>query len=113
MLMFALVSCQSREERTISDLRSIAEKIENKSDVMTTEDWSKLEKEFEAVIEKAKDCEFTDEQLKEIGRLEAKITVEITKQAGKNLGKGLKDLFNMGKGLIEGISDELKDLDVN
>lgn len=104
-------SCQSKEESTISKMEALVEKVEQKGDELTDAEWDKVQEQFSAVLEAAKTCNFTSEQQEKLGKLEGKFTLLVAKQAGKDFGKGLKDLFKKGKGIIEGVTEELKDLE--
>ena len=108
-LACVIVSCQSKEERTISKFQAISEQLEQKGDQMTEADWDKLTADYSKLIEDVKTCNFTSEQQEQIGKLEAKIALQMVKQKGKDFGKGLKDLFKKGKGIVEGAIDELKE----
>lgn len=108
-------SCQSQEERTISKLEKIAARLEA-SDDMEEDEWEKLQSDYEAAVEQAKNCEFTKEQREQISKLEGKITRLMIKKVGNDMGKGFKDLINGAKdaaeetkGFFEGLTGSDKD----
>ena len=103
-----LASCQSKEESTLSKFQAISEQLEQKGSDMTDEEWDKLQVKYTALLEDVKTCNFTDEQLEELGKLEAKITTLIIKKKGSDFGKSIKDVFKKGKSIVEGVKEGLK-----
>ena len=92
-----LTSCQSKEEKVISQLESLCKTVEK--DNFDIKDIDSLQAKFDAVRETAKQCNFTSDQLKEVAKLEARFTKAIAKKALQRVG-------DTGDGIIEGLSGE-------
>lgn len=110
-IFFALVSCKSPEEKVISKLDKLYEHLEKDGKNFNNEDWTDAVNELSTIHEKMKGCEFTPEQLREIGKKEGQISVIFIREGSKSLGKGLNDLIegfgSYSKGYLEGSSDEV------
>lgn len=92
-----LTSCQSKEEKVISQLESLCKTVEK--DNFDIKDIDSLQAKFDAVRETAKQCNFTSDQLKEVAKLEARFTKAIAKKALQRVGDTVD-------GIIEGLSGE-------
>ena len=92
-----LTSCQSKEEKVISQLESLCQTVEK--DNFDIKDVDSLQAKFDAVRETAKECNFTNDQLKEVAKLEARFTKAIAKKALQRVGDAVD-------GIIEGLSGE-------
>ena len=114
--LFLFSSCQTKEERVINKFESLAERVDKKSDTFSDEDWEEVLAEYEALHDEAMDCDFTNEQLREFGRVDGLLTGVITREGSKKLGRDLGRYMNEGKqimkgfleGFSEGISSEKK-----
>ena len=92
-----LTSCQSTEEKVISQLESLCKTVEK--DNFDIKDIDSLQAKFDAVRETAGQCNFTSDQLKEVAKLEARFTKAIAKKALQRVGDTVD-------GIIEGLSGE-------
>lgn len=108
ILFFA--SCQTKEERIIAKFENLSEYIDEGKDSFSTNDWEQIFSEYLALQKEARDCDFSQEQLKEVGRADAYLTAIITKEASKKLGRDVAKFINNGKdvlnGFIDGLSEE-------
>ena len=109
--LFNLTSCQSREERTISKLEQLSERIEKNGDKYDMEEWNGIMKEMEAISDDIEDCDFTSKQMEEVGRLQAKFYKAIMKNGSKVFSGALSSFGSYAKGLKEGVLDD--DFDAN
>ena len=111
LLLAVLSSCQTKEEKVIGKMQKLVERVEQKSDSFDEKEWQQIIDDFEALQEEAKGCDFTKDQTKEFAKAEGELAAAIAKQGAKQLGKGLKDLFDEGKealnGAVEGIKEGL------
>lgn len=107
LMVFAMSSCQSKEERVIKALESLSQQVEQRADQFTEKDWENVIAKFEKIHEDALDCDFSEEQFKELGRLEGKLTATIAKESSKKLGRKVQDLINKGKSALEGFIEGL------
>ena len=106
---YVLTSCQTKEERVISNMEKLAELIESDGESFNNEDWNDVFVEYEQLQEEATQCEFTQEQIKELGRVEGRLAAKLTKERAKNLGRDFKNLLESGKGFVEGFVEGLKE----
>jgi tetrahydromethanopterin S-methyltransferase subunit G len=104
--LIALSSCnnvQSRLDKAEKDI----EYAEQNKEKMTANDWSALEKkmqELESDLEQNRD-KYTDEQVKEIGKLQGRYFAVAVKKGINDFQESVKDLGNQMEGFIEGITD--------
>lgn len=102
LLVVVMASCQTKEEKVISKLQALAERVESQSDSFTDAQWENVYTEFESLQTQAKDCEFSAEQLKAVAAAEAELTAAIAKQKAK-------EVINEGKNILEGVVDGIKE----
>lgn len=69
-----LMGCSDEKTDALNDLEAITEEITTKSADYTQEDWDIAENQFGLICEELEQYEFTDEQLKHIGKLKGKCT---------------------------------------
>lgn len=109
--MFLFSSCQTKEERVINKFESLAERVDKNSETFSDQDWENVLTEYAALHDEAMDCEFTDEQLREIGRVDGLLTGVITREGSKKLGRDLGRYVKEGeqimKGFLEGFNEGL------
>ena len=92
-----LTSCQSREEKVISQLESLCKTAEKGNlDAGAVE---ALQAKYAAIHQSAKECDFTNEQVKEVARLEARYTKAIAKNAVERAGNAIE-------GFLDGLSGD-------
>lgn len=99
-----MISCNSKQD-PIKELNNIAEEIEANSNNYTEEDWNNISNEIEEINSELEKYQYTDEEQKEIGRLKAKISYEITIKYGTQKAK---QLFNEAIGAANFFSDGSK-----
>lgn len=98
------VSCQSKEEAAIAQMEKICEIVEDED--FDSADWEKIQKEYDELVEKSKDCNFTDEQIKEMAKLQGRFASAAAKQAVGSFGDMIKGAMNAGKGFVEGLTED-------
>ena len=115
--LLALSSCQSREEKVISKLNSLSERIEKDGSNFDADDWEEAIEDFADIHKEMQDCEFTKEQLRELGKKEGKVSAILAKEGSKALGREFKNfLGNFGafaKGFKEGAEENVSEEDFN
>mgnify|MGYP003450679053 FL=1 len=107
-LVFSFTSCDSSQS-AINDLEVLLQEIETNYQTYTEEDWENMSLSYSAIEEELAKHEYTDEELKEIGRLKGKCMGYLTKQSIKDLEKQIKDLTKELEGGIEGFLEALSD----
>lgn len=115
--IFTLASCQSREEKVISKLDSLSERIEKDGSNFDADDWEEAIKDYTKIHEEMQDCEFTKEQLHELGKKEGKVSIILAKECSKALGKDFMNYIGsfgaFAKGFKEGVEDNVSEKDFN
>ena len=102
----ALSGCNKVQSRLDSAEKEIEYAEQNKIE-MTEKDWSTLEKtmkELEIDLEQNRE-KYTDEQIKEIGKLQGRYFAIAVKKGLNDFQESVKDLGNQMDGFIEGITD--------
>lgn len=101
-----MVACATPEEKSLRSLQELYEEMELNHENYTTEDWEKAQVEFEVITAQMKLHDYTDEQLREIGKLKGKCSAYLTKGLLKRAEKGFIELG----GILEGYLEELKQM---
>ncbi len=104
-----VMSCQTKEERVIADLEKLAIQIEQRAETYSDEDWQMVIDKYKKIHRESMDCDFTEEQLKELGRVEGKLTTVIAKEGSKKISRDVKDLVKDGKSVVEGFLQGLSE----
>lgn len=97
-----LTSCQTKEERLIGKMESLAERVDKNAETYDSEDWEAVLKEYAQLQEEAVKCDFTQKQYQELGRIEAKLTSVLTSEGAKSFGREFDNLLQNGKNFIDG-----------
>jgi tetrahydromethanopterin S-methyltransferase subunit G len=101
-----LTSCNGIQSE-IKNTQQLIENAEKNKDIMSKADFDKLEIKMDE-LQKNLDAnrqDYTDEQVKEIGKLQGRYTSLILKKGLNDFKESVKDLGNQMEGFIEGISD--------
>ena len=101
-------SCET-SKTPIEHLSSLVEQVEDRYDEFTEEDWEKIASEYEKIEEEMSKYEFTDDELKEIGKLKGRIYAKMTKNALKDFSKQIEDWGKQIEGGVEGFFEELNE----
>ena len=109
LLVAFMSSCQTQEEKVISKMQALSERVQDQSDSFTDSQWEDIYTEFESLQTQAKECDFTAEQLKEVSAAEDELTAAIAKQKAKELGNDISDVINEGKEIVNGVIEGLKE----
>jgi len=105
-----LIGCNGPEQK-IAQLDKQLTTIEGDGPKVNEEDWKKLETSIEELTAdvKANRNNYTDEQLKEIGRIYARYSKVVLKKGFIDFKTGLEDM----KLILEGLGEELKSTDTS
>ena len=110
LIALAMTSCAKwQAQHQINALESLVEKIENHGDELTRQDWQEVSDKYEAICTKINQYDYTNEQLKEIGRLKGRYYVAYAKGALNSEGGLLNGLFQQGSGLLDGVLGGVSD----
>ena len=110
LFVLCTISCHSKQT-PINKLESFTEEIQNNAQDYTEDDWKASAEELEQIeneIEQYK-SEYTDAELKEIGRLKGICLAQFTKHSFKTFKDGFEDAMKEAEGLIEGFSQGFGD----
>ncbi len=107
MAIMLLSSCMSKEERALDRLQTMVEKIEKNGDSLTSEQWEQLYKDYSDLHAKivSDDYHFTDEQTRELGRLDGKLGKAFVKHSMNDFGKAAGDFIKKGSEFLKGVLD--------
>ena len=103
-LLFSLVSC-NRTESKISSADAELTHAEQSGTSLVKEDWEALEaqmEELQADLD-ANRSNYTDEQIKEVGKLQGRYTALVLKKGIKDLKESFQDATHQLEGFMEGI----------
>ena len=103
----ALSGCNNVQARLDKAEKELVYAEQNKED-MSNEDWTALETkmlELESDLEQNRD-KYTDEQVKEIGKLQGRYYAVAVKKGINDFQESVKDLGNQMEGFIEGIKSD-------
>lgn len=101
-----MVACATPEEKSMRSLQELYEDMELNHENYTIEDWEKAQVEFEVITAQMKLHNYTDEQLREIGKLKGKCSAYLTKGLFKRAEKGFIEFG----GILEGYLEELEQI---
>ena len=97
-------SCSSKQT-PVDRLEDLVEELQSESEDYTTEDWEDFAQKYAKIEEDLQQYDYTDEELKEIGKLKAKCFRAITKSSAKIMKSKMHDI----KMQLEGASEEIED----
>lgn len=104
-----VVACATPEEQSLRTLQELYEDMELNHENYTIEDWEKAQVDFEVITAQMKLHNYTDEQLREIGKLKGKCSAYLTKGLFKRAEKGMVEF----SGILEGFFEELENFKVD
>lgn len=110
VLTFSMSSCAKwQAKHQIHSLESLTEKVEKKGDSFTKQDWAEVSQEYDKICAKINQCEYTDEQLLEIGRLKGRFYAACTKHAFNAAGGLLNGFLQQASGAIDGFMEGMSE----
>ena len=98
-----LTACHSKND-PMNELNALTEQLSEDTSEYTEEDWETVSNQLEMIdaeIQQYRD-QYTDEEMKEIGRLKGKCAGLITKKAINSATQKLEDVSKQAEGMIEG-----------
>lgn len=106
VMLLSMISCDSSHS-AIRDLEVLLNEIETNCQSYSEEDWENMSLSYSAIEEELAKHEYTDEELKEIGRMKGRCLGYLTKQSIKEIEKQLEDFGKELEGGIEGFLEVL------
>ncbi len=98
-------SCSSKQT-PINNLANFVEELQQNSEVYAEEDWKNAEQTYEEIeidLERYH-SEYSDEEIREIGRLKGQCAAIMTKNVIKEFKNDMKDAINETAGFVEGFA---------
>lgn len=108
LVTLMLTSCKSKEEKVIEQLNDLTEQIEKKSEKWDTEDWQDALKKVEEIHNEMSECDFSDEQLRELGEFEGRLTSVMIKNGLPALEEGIGSFMKRAGSFIDGFQDGIQ-----
>jgi hypothetical protein len=106
VMLLGMISCDSSQS-AIRDLEVLLNEIEANYQSYSEEDWENMSLSYSAIEEELAKHEYTDEELKEIGRMKGRCLGYLTKQSIREFEKQLEDFGKELEGGIEGFLEVL------
>lgn len=105
--IFYLTSCQSKSSR-IDDLKDFVEDIQKDSKDYTQEQWEKANEKFGELLEKINSYDdLSEEELKEVAKLQGQYAATVFKNSGKAIMEQMEKAGIALDGFLEGIDKGL------
>ena len=108
LCILLFMGCSDEKTDALNDLEAITEELTTKSADYTQEDWDIAENQFGLICEELEQYEFTDKQLKHIGKLKGQCVAIITRKKTSDIKNSLHRLGQEAEGFINGLKDGLK-----
>jgi uncharacterized protein YceK len=108
LLIFITFSACNNVQSKLGKAEKEIEYAEQNKDAMAEKDWTALEKkmeELESDLEHNRE-KYTDEQVKEIGKLQGRYFAVAVNQGINDFQESVKDLGNQMEGFMEGIKSD-------
>lgn len=112
VMSIAFTSCDKKQS-AINDLENFSEELKENSSDYSSQDWEEANEQYQLLVEQIDQYEYTDEELKEIGKLKARCLKQMTKGAMKQFQDGIHSITKQMEGAIEefGIDSDDDDYD--
>lgn len=104
-MLVAFCSCSSKQG-PIDDLEELATELTENSENYNQEDWENAATQFSEIEKELQNYEYTDEELKQIGKLKAKCGRAMMKSAVKST----KSMIHDFKMQMEGAAEEMESM---
>ena len=110
LICVGLTSCHTNLT-PLEQPQGMADDMKENSDTYSDEEWEAKAQEFQQLQEEVESnkADYTDEELKEIGRQEGICLAYFTKYAAKGFKESMEDAMHEATGLIEGFTEGLKE----
>lgn len=105
----AVCSCSSKQD-PIDDLQDLATELKDNFEDYSEEDWKEAQNKFVEIENKLSEYEYSDEELKEIGKLKAKCGITFTRAAAKMLNDKMHSMKKQFEGAAEEMNSAAEDL---
>ena len=111
VLVLVLTSCNNKQA-PVRKLETLDRTLMQKSDSFTTQDWENAIAEYEQIEQELSMYDYTDEELRMIGRMKGRLWAKISKEYINQTVDGIESHMKVFEGILEGFMEELgEDLD--
>lgn len=107
--VLVLSSCQSYEDRVITKLNHLSERIDADGKNFDAGDWEEALEELADIHEDMADCEFTPEQLRKLGKVDGQLSVIIMREGSRAAGKSVTDFIRSAGSFFKGFEEGSKE----
>ena len=104
VLLLAITACN---RTPLEKYKAVVEDVEANYESYTQEDWAAVEERLRAIDADLEQSELTEEELREMGRLNGRLAACATKAAMKQLGSAFGDFASGLGGFVEGLGIEI------
>ena len=101
LLALALFTSCDKKQSAIDDLESFSQELKENSFDYNNQDWEEAHEQYQLLVEQIDQYEYTDEELKEIGKLKAGCLKQMAKGAMKQFQDGIHNITKQMEGAIE------------
>ena len=106
LCVFILASCENKQT-PIKKLETLDKTLTQKSNSFTTQDWENAIAEYEQIEKELSMYNYTDEELRMIGRMKGRLWAKISKEYLNTAAEGIDAYLKMFEGALEGFMEEL------
>ncbi|MCQ2199697.1 MAG: hypothetical protein MJZ19_08285 [Paludibacteraceae bacterium] len=110
--LMSLSSCYTKEEKVISRLETLSQKIEQNSNDFNEADWESALNDLEEINNEMQSCAFTQEQMKEVGKMYGKLSSKVAKEMGNKFYKAIKNYGSFLSGFKDGLGESISEEDI-
>ena len=103
---FLLAACHPQQTAK-EDLQKFTERIEQKSDKWSDADWDDAAMHYSEICQTIERYDYSDEELREIGKLKGRCLAKFSKHAFDAGTKGMHDAYIELGGALEGLFEGL------
>lgn len=106
LCVFVFAACENKQT-PIKKLENLNRTIVQESDSFTDRDWENAIAEYEQIEQELSMYDYTDEELRMIGRMKGRLLAKISKEYLDETAKGIDAYLKMFEGALEGFMEEL------
>ena len=106
LCVFVFVACENKQT-PIKKLEKLNRTIVQESESFTDQDWETAIAEYEQIEQELSMYNYTDEELRMIGRMKGRLWAKISKEYINKTAEGIDFYIKMFEGAIEGFMEEL------
>lgn len=110
VIAISMIAC-SNKQTPINDLADLANELQEAPASYTQENWEKAARELELIEEELSQyqSEYTDNELREIGRLKGICVAAFTKHSINTFTGEVENMMKQAEGFWEGFTKEIED----